>query len=87
MSDFGSNFVLTAGTTFDFDIDSTGTSGNQTAYDSLVVQTPIQGTFNATNQFNETVLDQYTVGVPEPSTIVLVITGLLGALTLRRRNA
>ncbi len=88
MSDFASNLTLTAGTTIDFDLDSTGTSGNQTAYDSLVVQGPIQGTFNATFQFNETVLDQYTItAVPEPSTMALLISGLLGALVIRRRKA
>jgi PEP-CTERM motif len=97
MSDFASNLSLTPGTTIDFDIDSTGTSGNQTAYDSLVDQTPIQpgvaggsgaAPYSATYQFNETVLDQYTItAVPEPSTIALLMTGLLGALALRRRKA
>jgi len=87
LSDFALGFALTPGTTFDFDIDSTGTSGNQTAYDSLVVQGNIQGTFVSTTQYNATVLDQYTVAVPEPSTIVLVVSGLLGALAIRRRKA
>jgi hypothetical protein len=89
MSDFGSNLTLTAGTTFDFDVDSTGTSGNQTAYDSLVTQSAVQtGTFSATYQFNETVLDQYTItAVPEPSTMALLMSGLLGALAIRRRRA
>jgi hypothetical protein len=87
LSDFAAGFALTAGTTFDFDICSTGTSGNQTAYDSLVVQGNIQGTYSSTAQYNATVLDQYTIAVPEPSTIVLVITGLLGALAVRRRKA
>jgi hypothetical protein len=87
LSDFALGFALTPGTTFDFDIDSTGTSGNQTAYDSLVVQGNIQGTFSATAQYNATVLDQYTIAVPEPSTIVLVVSGLLGALAIRRRKA
>jgi hypothetical protein len=89
MSDFVSNLSLAPGTKIDFDLDSTGTSGNQTAYDSLATQSGIQtGTFSSTFQFNETVLDQYTItAVPEPSTIVLVITGLLGALTMRHRKA
>jgi hypothetical protein len=87
LSDFSANLSLTNGATIDFDVCSTGTSGNQTAYDSLVVQTPIQGTFVSTAQFNETVLDQYTItAVPEPSTIGLVITGLLSALAMRRRK-
>jgi hypothetical protein len=89
VSDFVSNLSLTPGTTIDFDLDSTGTSGNQTAYDSLATQSGIQtGTFNSTFQFNETVLDQYTItAVLEPSTMALIITGLLGALAIRRRKA
>lgn len=96
LSDFASGFALTPGTTFDFDLDSTGTSGNQTAYDSLADQTPIQpgvpggsgaAPYSGTYQYNATVLDQYTIAVPEPSTVVLVVTGLLGALTMRRRKA
>jgi len=51
------------------------------------VQTPIQGTYSSTAQFNETVLDQYTItAVPEPSTIGLVGIALFGALALRRRK-
>src|SRR4051812_18595297 len=42
LSDFASNLALTPGTTFYFDIYSTGTSAGQTAYDSLVVQGNIQ---------------------------------------------
>jgi hypothetical protein len=90
MRDFASNLTLTVGTTIDFDLDSTGTSGNQTAYDSLAVQGFIQptNTYSSTFQFNETVLDQYTItAVPEPSTIGLIITGLFGALAIRRRKA
>jgi hypothetical protein len=89
MSDFVSNLSLTPGATIDFDVDSMGTSGNQTAYDSLATQSGIQtGTFSSTFQFNETVLDQYSItAVPEPSTMALIITGLLGALAIRRRKA
>jgi hypothetical protein len=85
-ADFASNLTLTAGSVIDFDLDSTGTSGNQTAYDSLAVQGAIFGTFNATNQFNETVLDQYTVGVPEPSTMALVGLGSVSLMLFRRRR-
>jgi len=89
LSDFAANLSLTPGTTFDFDIGSTGTSGNQTAYDSLAVQGPIQsGTYSATAQFNETVLDQYTVAaVPEPSVTSLAVLGLGCVVLWRRRRA
>jgi len=86
LSDFAANLALVPGTTIDFDVMSTGTSGNQTAYDSLVDQTPIQsGTYSATYQYNETVLDQYTISsVPEPG--VLALAGLSGlSLILVRR--
>ncbi len=99
LSDFP-NLALTAGSTFDFDFDSTGTGTGQTAYGDLVLPGPVQGgiyyyngslagtnsgTYSASYQFNETVLDQYTV-VPEPATIGLVLVGLLGALAIRRRK-
>jgi len=92
-SDFAFNLSLTPGSTFDFDIDSTGTSGNQTAYDSLafggyygtVPQYPTN-TYSSTYQFNETVLDQYTVAVPEPSTVMLVAAGFGTVIFLRRRR-
>ena len=81
-----SNLNLTPGSSFDFDVDSTGTSAGQTAYDSLVVQGPIQGTYSSTAQFNATTLDQYTIAaVPEPATLALAgFSGLL--LTFFRRQ-
>jgi len=87
LSDFASNLALTPGTTFDFDIDSTGTSGNQTAYDSLAFQGAIQATYSATAQFNEVTLDQYTVGVPEPTSLALLGIGATALLMVRRRAA
>lgn len=87
MSDFAANLTLTPGTTIDFDVNSTGTSGNQTAYDSLVFQGPIQGTFSATAQYNETTLNQYTItAVPEPTTLALVGLGVLSLMLFRRRR-
>jgi hypothetical protein len=87
MADFASNLALTSGTAFDFDIDSTGSSGAQTAYDSLADQTPIQsGTFSSTAQFNETILDQYTVAAPEPGTCALAALGGVGLLLARLRG-
>lgn len=84
MSAFEANLSLTPGTTIYFDIFSTGTSGNQTAYDSLLVQGPIQGTFNSTAQFNATTLYSYTI-VPEPATgAFLAIAGLILAGFNRR---
>jgi hypothetical protein len=85
MSDFADNLSLTPGTTIDFDIYSTGTSGNQTAYDSLAFQGPIQsGTFNSTAQYNATVLDSYTITVPEPGTLALAGLSGLSLLLFRR---
>lgn len=84
--DFSANLALTNGASFDFDIASTGTSGNQTAYDSLAFQGPIQGTFVSTNQFNEVTLDKYTVtAAPEPGTIALVAIGAATLAAIRRR--
>jgi hypothetical protein len=85
LSDFAANLLLTPGTTFDFDIYSTGTSGNQTAYDSLVVQGPIQGTYSSTAQYNGTVLDSYTI-VPEPTTLALASLGGLSLILFRRQR-
>ena len=86
MADFSANLALTPGTVIDFDVDSTGTSGNQTAYDSLATQGNIQGTFNTTAQFNETVLDQYTIAavVPEPSVLALLSLGAVPLILFRR---
>jgi len=96
-----SNLNLTPGGTFDFDFDATGTGAGQTAYGDLVLPGPVQGgiyytagdnvrtnagTYSATYQFNETVLDQYTVAVPEPSTMMLVAAGAGSLLFLRRRR-
>ncbi|HKW30000.1 MAG TPA: PEP-CTERM sorting domain-containing protein [Verrucomicrobiae bacterium] len=82
-----SNLNLTPGSSFDFDIDSTGTSAGQTAYDSLVVQGPIQATYSGTAQFNETVLDQYTISsVPEPGTLALAGLSGLSLILFRRRQ-
>jgi hypothetical protein len=87
MSDFAANLALTPGTTIDFDICSTGTSGNQTAYDSLVVQGAIQGTYSSTYQFNETTLDQYTItAVPEPATLSLAGLAGLSLMLIRRQR-
>jgi hypothetical protein len=86
LSDFSDNVSLTPGTTIDFDMYSTGTSGNQTAYDSLANQGPIQsGTFNSTLQYNATVLDSYTItAVPEPATLALAGLGGLSLMLFRR---
>jgi hypothetical protein len=87
LANFADNLALTPGTTIDFDIDSTGTSGTQSAYDSLATQGPTQGTFNATNQFNETVLDSYTItATPEPGACALAVLGGAGLLLARFRN-
>jgi hypothetical protein len=87
LSDFASNLPLTPGTTFDFDVYSTGTSAGQTAYDSLVVQGNIQTTFSATAQYNGTVLDSYTItAVPEPTTLALAALGGLSLILFRRQR-
>jgi PEP-CTERM motif len=86
LHDFSANLSLTPGTTFDFDIMSTGTGAGQTAYDSLAHQGAIQsGTFNTTLQYNATVLDSYTItAVPEPATLAMAGLGGLSLALLRR---
>jgi len=87
MSDF-TNLTLTPGTTIYFDVYTTGSSGAQTAYDSLADQSPTQtpASYVATNQYNGTVLDSYTIQtpVPEPATLSLLSCG--GLLLLKRRS-
>jgi hypothetical protein len=93
------NLNWTPGSTFDFDFDSTGTGTGQTAYGDLVLPGPVQGgtyyvngtsttgsgTYSATYQFNETTLDQYTVGAaPEPGTLALAGLSGLSLLVFRR---
>ncbi len=97
MADFASNLSFAPNTSIDFDVESTGTSGTQTAYGDLALSGPVQsgvsyyhngtlvsagGTYSATYQFNETILDQYTV--PEPTTLALAGAG--GLLVLLRRR-
>ena len=82
MSDFASNLTLSPGTTIDFDIYATGTSGNQTAYDSLASQSETQsGTYSSTLQYNSLVLDSYTI-IPEPASLALFACG--GMVMLKR---
>jgi hypothetical protein len=86
MSDF-SNLSLTPGTTFDFDIYSTGTGAGQTAYDSLADQSPTNGTNSPTTQYNGTVLDSYTIQqVPEPAALGLLAFGGVGLMKRRARK-
>lgn len=100
LSDF-SNLTLTPGSTIDFDIDSTGTSGAQTAYGALATAGPVQGgtyyndgtmesasgTYSATYQFNETVLDQYTIAAaPEPTALAFAGLGGLSLILFRRQR-
>jgi hypothetical protein len=101
LSDFP-NLTLTPGSTFDFDIDSTGTGSGQTAYGDLALPGAVQGgtyyvnggsamsgsgTYSATYQFNETTLDQYTVGpVPEPATLALAGLSGLSLILFRRQR-
>ncbi len=87
MSDFASNLSLMPGTTIDFDIYSTGTSAGQTAYDSLADQSPTNATNSGTTQYNGTVLDSYTIEVPEPATAVLCGLGCIGLLRRRRGHS
>jgi len=94
LSDFGAGYALTPGTTFDFDIDSTGTSANTTAYGSLADPNLIQPgvaagsgspPFSNSYQFDETELDQYTITpTPEPGMLALMGLGGLGSLLAAR---
>lgn len=96
LSDFATGFALTPGTTFDFDIDSTGTSANTTAYGSLADTSLIQpgvaagsgaAPFSGSYQFDENILDSYTVtATPEPTTLALAGLGGLCLLWLRRQR-
>ena len=96
LADFAANLSLTPGTTFDFDILSTGTSANTTAYGSLADPSLIQpgvaagsGTspFNNSYQFNETELDEYIVtAVPEPGTLALAGLSGFSLMLFRRRK-
>jgi hypothetical protein len=88
MSDFAANLSLTPGTTFYFDIYSTGTTSGQTAYDSLANSSPTQtGTYNGLAQYNGTVLYSYTVtAVPEPTVLALAGLGGLSLMLFRRQR-
>jgi hypothetical protein len=88
MADFANNLSLTLGSTFDFDIYTTGGSGNQTAYDSLADQSPTQTplSYNATAQYNGTVLDSYTI-VPEPASACILAMGGIALAASRKRKA
>ena len=84
LADFISNLNLVPGATIDFDIYSTGTSAGQTAYDSLADSAPTNATNSATTQYNGTVLDSYTLQVPEPATLGLLGVGSL--VLMKRRG-
>jgi hypothetical protein len=86
IADF-TNLTLTPGTTIYFDIYTTGSSGTQTAYDSLADQSATQpeASYSATGQYDGTVLDSYTIAaVPEPMSFGLLSCG--GLLLLKRRS-
>jgi hypothetical protein len=88
MADLSSNLPLSVGSTFMFDIYSTGTGAGQTAYDSLADQSPTNGPGggggSATAQYNGTVLDSYTVqSVPEPGSAALMCVA--GLMLVKRR--
>lgn len=86
LSDFAANLTFTPGNTIYLDMFTTGSSGNQTAYDSLADQSPTQtpASYSATAQYNALTLDSYVIQVPEPASI-----GVLGcgALLLGRRRS
>jgi len=91
---FSTGYALTAGTTFDFDIDSTGTTATSTAYGSLADTSLVQPgvaagsqspPYSGSYQFNETILDSYTItAVPEPATLALAGLGGLSLVWSRR---
>jgi len=96
LADFATGFALAPGTTFDFDIDSTGTSANTTAYGSLADTSLIQpgvaagssaAPYSGSYQFNETMLDQYTITpTPEPTTLALAGLSGLSLMLFRRQR-
>ena len=85
LADF-TNLNTAAGSTFGFDVFSTGNGAGQTAYDSLANPSPTQtpATYSSTAQYNATVIDNYTVQVPEPTSLSLVAVGVAGLLRRRR---
>ena len=85
MADF-SNLTLTPGSTFDFDIYSTGTTSGQTAYDSLADQSPTNSTNSGTTQYNGTVLDSYTIQGRSQTSSVGIGWRLQRALAMLRRS-
>jgi len=79
------NLNLQLGSTFLFDVYSTGTGAGQTAYDSLADASATNATNSATTQYDGTTLLTYTVQVvPEPSSLGAL--SLLGLPLLRRRS-
>jgi hypothetical protein len=84
MADF-SNLGLQPGSTFLFDVYSTGTSAGQTAYDSLADPSATNATNSATTQYDGSLFESYTVqAVPEPMSLGLLSCG--GLLLLKRRS-
>jgi hypothetical protein len=88
MSDFSSNLPMTAGTTIDFDIYTTGSpASGQTAYDSLADQTATTTGNSTTAQYTGTVLDSYTIQqVPEPAALGVLALGGFGLMKRRAQK-